>query len=169
MADPICPADCTVSQITKIYITKPDATPFTDWTVPTEWETRIANTDPTEPTGDEIRILTVIGDKPAPSSNVIDISGGRKYTTNKNHTIPFDIDETNDVNYEAMRMLQCGGQFRIWYETLGGKLYGGDEGILATVDISDILARGVNEIEKLTGTLSWDKKFDPERTDSPIA
>lgn len=197
MADPICPEDCDVSlpelnfsdcapeinlsQIKRIYLAKVTAASFVDWTLPDEWAERITNTDPEPitdeedpdypggPTGDEIRQLVVIGDKPAPSSNVIDISGGRKYTTNKTHTLPFDIDETNDVNYEAMRMMQCGGTFKMWYETAGGKLYGGNSGITVTVDISDILARGINEIERLTGTFTWERRFDPERTTSPIA
>lgn len=185
MADPICPLDCVaplpelhfsdcapeinLSEIRKIYITKSTAAAFDDWTLPSEWATRIANEDPVTPAGDEIRVLTVIADKPAPSSNVIDISGGRKFTSNKSHSISFDIDETNDVNYEAMRLMQCGGSLNMWYETAGHKLYGGNTGIPITVDISDVLGRGVNEIEKFTGTLSWERKFDAERTDSPIA
>ena len=68
-----------------------------------------------------------------------------------------------------MRNTECGGQFRIWFETAGGYLYGGNEGIPVTLVLNDVLASGKDSIEELVGTATWRAKFHPERTPSPIA
>jgi len=80
----------------------------------------------------------------------------------------YTIDDVSDENYEFMRALECGGQYRIWYETEGGFLYGGNEGILVNATGDDILNRGREEIETIAGTFTWRSKFHPDRTTSPI-
>ena len=181
MANPLCPTDCSQalgevlfidcapainpSEIQRLFITKGNAAPFTDWKTAAEWTTRI-NASGT--TADAIRELIVIGDKPAPASVSKDISGGRKFVVGKDHTVNFTIDETTDENYEFMRATECGGKYRIWYETKGGYLYGGNEGIPASIVIDAVLNRGADEIETLNGVATWRSKFSPERTKSPI-
>lgn len=182
MANVTCPTDCTsalpvvnfndcapevnLSEIEKIFIGKSNATAFDDWTSPTEWATRLSQDD--EISDDSIRELVVVGDKPAASTNEITISNGRRISTSKTHTVNFDIDETNDENYEFMRLVECSGQYKIWYKTKGGKLYGGNDGIQANVILNDVLTRGENEIELFQGTITWNDKHHPERVVSPI-
>lgn len=178
MANPICPTDCSAllasvkfndcaptivaSEIKRIFIGKADADAFTDVAVATEWTTRLAET-----TGD-LRELIVIGDKPAPASVVKDISNARKHIVGKDHTVNFTIDDVTPENYEFMRSTECGGKYKIWYETHGGFIYGGNEGINASIVMDDVLNRGLDEIETIAGVATWRDKFSPERAVSPI-
>ena len=65
-------------------------------------------------------------------------------------------------------MTQCGGEYKLWFETAGGRIYGGNEGIDASLVLDNVLGRGKDEIEKITGTASWSDKFSPEMALSPI-
>lgn len=179
--NPVCPTDCSsllaevnfdrcnpvvnLSEIRRIFVAKVTAAPFTDVAAITEWTARLSE-DSTDV--DAIRPLTVIADKPAPASITKDISNGRKITVGKDHTINYTIDDTSDKNYEFMRTMECGGQFRLWYETEGGYIYGGNDGIPATLTADDVLNRGRDEIETIVGTATWRSKFSPERDISPI-
>lgn len=182
MAFTTCPDDCSgllpetnfnncnptilASEIIRVFWATANAAPFTDWKSETEWIERVSQTDVADP--DTIRVLTVIGDKPAPTSTPRDISGGRQFTPFKEHTLNVTIDDVTDENYEFMRALECGAIGKVWYETEGGKLYGGNSGIeKARFNLDDILPSG-DEIETLQGTVTWRNKHHPERTDSPI-
>ena len=178
---PTCPTDCTaqlpktksskcapvinLSEIKRILIGKANIQPFTDWTSATEWIERISEDAVTQ---NAIRPLTVIGDKPAGTPVTKDISNGRKYTIGKDHTVNVTVDDVSDENYEFMRSSECGGNYKMWFETMGGKLYGGNEGIDVFLDLNDVLGAGKDEIEKLVGTATWRAKFHPERVASPI-
>lgn len=182
MPVPTCPQDCSsalpvvdfdkcnpkihLSEIRRIFIARANAEAFTDWEMATEWTTRVSETD----TDDEaaIRALTVIADKPAPTPVVREISNGRNITVAKDHVINYTIDDISEENYEFMRVIECGGQYRIWYETEGGFIYGGNEGILVSATGDDILNRGRDEIETIAGTFTWRNKFHPDRVSSPI-
>lgn len=182
MANPICPTDCTaalpvvnfnvcapviaLSEIRRIFIARPSAEPLTDWELATEWITRISNEDVAS--NDAIRVLTVIADKPAPAVISTPISNGRTQVTGKDHTLNFTIDDVSAENYEFMRTVECGGKYRVWYETEGGFLYGGAAGILGEMTAYDVLNRGREEIETISGTITWRSKFSPERVQSPI-
>lgn len=179
---PTCPTDCTsalapvnfskcapeivLSEIRRIFIAKANAAAFTDWQLATEWTTRISETDITD--ADTIRAITVIGDKPAPAPVTKEVSNGRSIVIGKDHTVNYTIDDISEENYEFMRTLECGGQYRVWYETEGGYIYGGNSGILATITGDDILNRGRDEIETINGVVSWRAKHHPDRILSPI-
>lgn len=181
MANPVCPTDCStalpsvlfdvcapeinLSEIQYIYIGHGNAAPFTLITDPTEWAGRLSQTA----TGDKIRTLTVVADKPAPAKAEKDISLGRKVVLNKTHTLNVTIDETGTLNHDFVRNLECGGKYRIWYETQGGLLYGGAAGIYADVFLDVILARGREEHGTIAGQITWRSKFTEERVVSPIA
>lgn len=161
-----CNPEIVLSEITKVYIAKTTATPFTNWANAEEWTDRISQTNTV---GDDyIRPLTVIGDKPAATPVVKEISNGRKKNVTSDHTINATIDDVTNVNYEFMRALECGGQFKMWYETAGGKMYGGNEGVLVNIAPSHLLNRGREETETIALSITWRAKFHPERIDSPI-
>ena len=181
MANPICPTDCesalgavsfddcapniVASEIKRIFISKSNSAAFEDWKTAAEWTTRMAQSGVT---ADAIRTLTVIGDKPAPSSVTKDISNNRKWVVGKDHTVNFTVDDVSQENYEFMRSTECGGKYRMWYETHGGYLYGGNEGIKCSIVVDLVGNRGVDEIETLNGVATWRAKFSPERALSPI-
>ena len=182
MANPICANDCNdklapvqfsacnpevnASEIIRIFVAAANAAPLTDWKTAQAWTERISNTDVASQ--DAIRVLTVIADKPAAADVVKDLSNGRKKTLRKDHTVNYTIDETNDANYEFMRKLECSGRVKFWYETAGGKLYGGDEGIKGDITGNIVNNSGADEIETIQGTITWKAKFSPERVNSPI-
>lgn len=178
---PTCPVDCdfnlpavafddcapqiAYSEIRRIFIGKKAAAAFTSWGTAGEWLARISETA----TGaNNLRALTVIGDKPAATDIVKEISNGRRKVIGKDHVINFTIDDISAANYEFMRALECGGEFRFWYETEGGFLYGGNEGFVARVTMNIVNNRGRDEIETIAGVITWRTKFSPERIISPI-
>lgn len=182
MPVPTCPQDCSsalpvvdfdkcnpkihLSEIRRIFIARANTEAFTDWKLATEWTTRLSETDIDNDAA--IRALTVIADKPAPTAVTREISNGRNITVAKDHVINYTIDDISKDNYEFMRVIECGGQYRIWYETEGGFLYGGNDGILVNATGDDILNRGRDEIETIAGTFTWRSKFHPDRVTSPI-
>jgi hypothetical protein len=154
------------SEIRRIFIAKQGAASFTNWLAAGEWTARMSETSTT---GDDyIRPLTVIADKPAATDVVKEISNGRRKIIGKDHIINFTIDDVSQLNYEFMRALECGGKFKIWYETEGGFMYGGNDGIIVQVTANDVLNRGRDEIETIAGVMNWRNKFSPERGISPI-
>lgn len=182
MANPICPDNCSStvaevefsvcapkvnqSEIKRLFIAPADAPAFTDVAAASEWTTRLKEDTGT---GDVIRPLTVIGDKPEAAGVEREISNRRRIRIGKDHTVNFTIDDVSDKNYEFMRATECGsGTYRIWYETHGGYLYGGNEGIKASVSMGLVQNRGADEIETINGVATWRTKFHPERVVSPI-
>lgn len=177
---PVCPEDCgdnlppvefdecapeiNEGRIDYIYLTNV-GNPLVDWTDPVEWNNRLDNTASAP---DSILRLTVTGEKPAPTANEQEISLGRKIVANKTHILNYTIDETNDINHEFIRQLECSGQFLAWYETSGGLMFGGTEGITVSMTGDMIIPLSVEELINFSGKLEWKAKFTEERIISPI-
>lgn len=186
-----CPADCSVqeapsftinncvdsielflSEISTIYFvgvsdsdcTQPTTKPE-DWESAANWTSVLSNTD-----AGKIRFLNVVGDIPEPEQEIVVMSGGREKSGLKTFLLNYDIDEFNDDNYTAHRMLECGFTGFFWYGTKGGKLFGGPKGIKATVVKSFVPhERGDNTYQKIIGQIKWRSKCSPEMITSPIA
>lgn len=181
MSIPTCPTDCNnevpvvqfdecnpqinLSQINKLYVTTRDS-PLTDWEDPAEWASRISNTSSAD---DAIRELTVLGDKPLPEAQELEISDQRTVAINSNHTLNVAIDETNETNHQFIRLIECGGHFKIWYSTIGGKIFGGNDGINAYLKLGMVLGGGSGDIQKYQGTAKWKAKHTEQMIDNPIA
>lgn len=177
---PTCPTDCgdnlsevlfdecapeiNEGQVAKIYLTN-KGNPLTDWTDAAEWSSRLDNTAPNP---DSIITLHVIGDKPVPTSTQIDISLGRKVIGKKEHVLNFRVDETNETNHEWLRQNECGGQYLMWYETLPGLLFGGNEGIEVSIVLDMVIPEADTELITFNGSATWKAKFTEERIVSPI-
>jgi hypothetical protein len=162
----ICDPDIFFGEIEHIYIGAGDATPFTDWTDLAEWVARVDDTTLNDV--DLLRDFHVLADLPAAAADEIVISLGRKIYSPATHTINVDIDEISDLNYEFGRMTSCNTQYRIWFAT-ESHMYGGNDGILASVNLRPVIERGQKSINKLTGQVVWEQQFSPERTDNPYA
>jgi hypothetical protein len=179
---PTCPTSCAGSlpavdfddcapelhwgEVSKLYIAAVTAADFTNVELLAEWTTRLSETL----TGaDTIRELTVLGDLPAPEQTEQAISGDRTAVGFKTFTLPFDIDETNDINYNFLLTYECNMKVKVWYETADGMLYGGNEGIEATLRMDQIIPRERTEIVKFTGSLKWKNEHSPLRCESPMA
>lgn len=161
-----CDPETNESQIVKVYEAKANAADFDDWTDPAEWAARLSQTSTD---ADAIREFTVIGDKPKPESTKRKISGGRTVVTGKNHTLNFDIDESNATNHDAVRGHKCIDQVKIWYQTKSGHLFGGNTGITGSIEIDMVLGRAEDDIILYPGSITWDSRDLEERIVSPIA
>lgn len=182
MPNPTCPTNCTTSliavkfdncqpkflssEIKRIFVASNGAAVFTDWTAATEWGTRLTESV----TGvDKIRPLIVTGSMPSATPNKIQTSNRRIAIVGATpRTLAFTVDDVSDENYEFMRSLECGGLYKIWWETHGGMLYGGNSGVSVTITPAHVLAGGETDIEKLEFTAEWKNRFSPERCTSPI-
>lgn len=161
-----CDPEINLSQISDIYAAQPDAASLSDWTDPAVWAARLSETSTD---ADAIRPIKVVGDKPKPETQTKIISGKRKIVTDKNHVINFEIDESNIHNHYFARGVKCIKKLKIWYGTIGGLLFGGNDGIEATFEIDMTLSRTEGDIVLYAGTLSWSTTELEERIDSPIA
>lgn len=186
--DQICPQDCSEQQIPSvnfddcspelndseiewIAVAKSDADDFTDIEDADEWNARINQlaATPAPSPDNSIRMIRVTGDKPAPEITNRTVSGSRTVQTAKSHTINFDIDETNELNYEWARSTSCNATYKAWYITKAGLVYGGICGLKAQIVANLVQARGDGEIELYQGTMTWKDKIDPPRANFPLA
>lgn len=180
--DPVCATDCedlvdalpevlfddcnpeiNAGEIQKIYLGI-RGVPFADIEDPVEWAARLASV-----TNTKLIQLTVIADKPKPAENSKEISGGRKVVLPKDHVINVTIDETNPTNHEFIRKNQCSGNYQAWYETSGGRIFGGNAGLRAFLEMDMTIPRERNGNITYDGTLSWKERFTEEMAVSPIA
>lgn len=161
----ICDPAIFFGEIEHIYIAAGDAAPFTNFEDLAEWTARVSEN---AVDADTIRDFHVIADLPAAAADEIIISLGRKVYSPATHTINVDIDEVSDLNYEFARTTSCNTQFRVWFAT-ESHIYGGNDGILATVNLRPVIERGQKSINKLMGTITWEAQFSPERGDNPYA
>lgn len=162
-----CDPEFNLSEVRRIFIAKPIAQPFTDWKLETEWLSRLS--DNSTSGDDYIRTLVVRGNKPAPASVIKALTNLRNKKITKNHTLNFLVDETNDTNHEFLRELEgSNSNFKIWYETHGGKMFGGNSGIVVDIDLNMVLAEGEEEIQTYVGVATWKNKVTEEMAISPI-
>lgn len=178
--DPICPVDCSASfpevefslcapttytaQLNYLYFTNVGYS-LADVTDVVEWSARLSNSSALP---DAIRTLFIIGSKPKPESTKVKISLGREIIGKKKHTVNFKIDEVNATNHEMVRQIECGGQFVFWYATTQ-LLWGDNSGIIASIDIDEIITDDSGQIITLDGSVTWESKFTPRRVANPIA
>ena len=163
-----CAPVFNLSEIKRIFIGKKIAAPFTDATQEAEWTTRLSQNSTS---GDDyLRTLVVRGNKPAPAPVKKLLTNKRNITITKNHTLNFLIDESNQTNHDFLVELEESGiqEIRFWYETFGGKMFGGNEGIVAFIDLNMVLNEGNEEIQTYAGALTWEKKTTEKMSDSPI-
>jgi hypothetical protein len=160
-----CGTESYASEIEELFIAQADAVPFTDWADPTEWATRLSQSSVAS--GNEIRRLTGVGDKPAAQDVIVNVSKRRKKKLDATHQINFDVDDVSSKNYDAFRTFQKGVYKRVWVKNRAPNMFGGNEGIKAFIQATFQMGRG-DEIEKITLTITWNDKQDPERIVSPI-
>jgi len=188
---PLCPTDCTsiidvqpefnecapevnVGEITRVFIAGLETTGgydggpcFEDVEDLAEWADRLRTDD--NPTGDVVAGV-VKGEMPEGDENEIPISGDRVARGLTSYQLNLEIDETNNYNYAMARWLSgCVAKYRVWWETAGGKIYGGNCGVEATAMAKFVTPMERSEIEKIIVTVKWRSRFLPERTDSPFA
>ena len=151
-------------EVSKIYLADASFAGFTDVSDLAEWTTNLSDT-----VDNKIRTLIGIGDVPEPEIVEVETSADRIAVGFKKFTLPFEIDETNDINYNFLLLSECGGSYILWFETRDGMLYGGNDGILVTFRANLMIPRGKTELSKFMTVSKWDSLQSPFRCTSPMA
>ncbi len=161
-----CAPNINFGEIDKIYLGYDDQ-PLVDWSDLTEWNTRLDNTTLADLT--KIRYLHVVGDKPAPEKNKIEISQSRHVYTEGKHTIEISVDETGAVNHALIQWLEAnaGQTIRVWYQS-GKYLHGGTAGVPANIRLDDIIPSSSDELNTFQGVIEWEGDT-PDRITNPMA
>ena len=178
---PTCPIDCSGSleavsfnecapeihygEISKLYVARADAANFSAVDVITEWTARLTDTGVAI---DDIRTLIGIGELPAPEKTEQAISGNRTIYPPKKFNLLFEVDETNDTNYEFLLASECNLKFKFWFETSDGMLYGGNTGIEGVFNMDAPIPKSREEIAKFMTSIKWTSKNHPLRCLSPM-
>lgn len=177
----VCPTDCTSTlpivsfsecapvllqaQISDIFIWN-DGYPLTDWTNLGELTGRISDSSTA---ADAIRQIPLIGTLADPTVTEKKISHGRTVYSPAEYVITGDVDDNSDTNYDAARATGCNRQYRFLYATIGGKLYGGNTGILGNLRMWEPIVADDNEYATIKLQLKWKAQFAPLRIDNPLA
>lgn len=157
-----CNAEFNQAQINYIYIMNGDY-PLVNWEDPAEWATRLAYT--TE--ANAIRRLTVIGALGDPTRTLTKRSAGRTSYSPFTFNLTADVDENNDTNYDGLRVFGCNGNYRIYYSTLGGKLY--DPNASASINAWEPITANDEDIVVGKLAIQWTENKMPLRIPNPIA
>lgn len=180
--DPICSANCEEqdlpifsvddcnteilkSGINMLLFAKVSADSLDDWQNPAEWATRLSNSSTN---ANAIRYIKGTGALPEATVQTITYQVNKTKNIGKTRTLTFTVEEANLTIHDLFRHFECGGQYRWWFRTVGGRLYGGNDGITADQAANLVLNSGPEDYEQRTLALSWDAKFMPEATNSPI-
>lgn len=151
------------SEVDKLYLTAIN-NPLADWTDAAEWATRIDN-DGTD--AEDIRELWVSGELPEPERTNTEIDNERDVWSPMKFTLPVVVFETNLINYDFVRQLQCGGEYLAWFSA-GENMYGGTDGIEVNIKASHLITKGAKEANTIMLEVTWDAKHNPERITNPL-
>lgn len=177
----VCPTDCSAvlpifafsecnpvllqAQISDIFLFN-DGYPLTDWTNAPELISRISDDSQL---ANAIRQIPVIASLADPTVTEKKISHGRTVFSPQDFAISGRIDDNSDTNYDAARASGCNRSYRILFATMGGKLYGGNTGILASVRMWESIVEDDLEYAVISVNLKWRAQFMPLRIDNPLA
>jgi hypothetical protein len=161
-----CAPEIHYGEISKLYVARADAANLANPNVITEWTARLDDADQTV---DKIRTFIGIGEMAQPEKSELSISGGRTIYSPKGFNILFEVDETNDTNYEWLLESECNLKRKVWFETSDGMLYGGKAGIEAVINADQPIPKGREEVVKIMMSLKWKSKNHPFRCASPMA
>lgn len=177
---PPCPTDCSGAvgdvsfnectpeyhwgEIAKLYVVGSAFAGFTDVSALGEWTTNLGDTG-----DDKIRTLIVIGELPEAETTEVPLSGDRIAIGYKTFNLAFEIDETNETNYAFLLQSECGGKYKIWFETADGILYGGNDGIEASIRLNVVIPKERTAKKLYVGKATWKSLKSPFRCNSPLA
>lgn len=156
-----CSPELHYGRVTKVYLASADfnTTSFNSESL-SSWTTAISDKN--------VYKFVVIGELPEPDQEEVEVSGGRTAVGLKNFTLPFIVDETNDVNYQWLLTVECNMTFKMWFETSDGMLYGGNDGIKASIVANHIIPREDTALTYIDVKAKWKAQRSPLRCLSPM-
>lgn len=159
--------DCFIqpklSQVCNIFIIPFGAPLPTDWTNESDFIDVIDNTNSTNQYGKQ---LFGVGEVPKAETIVTSMGNSRKvlgYRKQLNFEVQIGIASV----YSLLQHMQLGfTSFRFWFGTIGGRLIGGEEGMIPELVSVDFPSEGTNEsIEKAVIKIEWTDSSEPGRAD----
>jgi len=168
--------DCTTyeqkySQIYSIVL-QPDGenAPF-DWSSAPTVTTVSAEIDNTTTDGTKSKWIVGEGGIAAPEKVVDEYPARKTRTSFRTYALTFNVKNLSDDQYAFLRQLQCGStDFKLWYDTVGGHIFGGANGIdISGIDCDFIMGEGRDDKAYATITINWEADGDPDRGNSPFA
>jgi hypothetical protein len=160
-----CAPERHYGEISKLYIGRIDGADFTNVDLIGEWTTRLSDTTDT---ADSIRALYGMGEMPMPEQTEKLVSRGEYAYSPFTFNFTFNVDDTNDINYEFMMLTYCNQRRKIWLEMSDKMLYGGNEGIEAILKGGQPLLPGREDFILITFSAKWKAVSWPLRTLSPV-
>lgn len=161
--------DCTLyeqkySQVCGIIILPDTADLPTDWTDADDWAEVLDNAATGNGKG---RYLVGEGEIQAPDGDLTEYPKRMRRITSREYTVDLTIKNLSATQYLFLQKMQCGWKgFRFWIETVGGRLFGGANGIdPALIDVSFLYSGGRNDKEEAVLTLTYESDGDPPRAD----
>jgi len=159
----LCSPEIHFGEIQRIYFTNP-GNPLVNVESAPEWIDRLSNTSVAD---DAIRFLYVSGDLAEPEKTETIISLDRKKYSPGEYTLNFDLQETNDINYDLMRTLHCNLDHLFWFAT-ESHIYGGASGITGQMIMNEIIEKGAQSLQVLRGMIKFKLTIPPARSENVL-
>jgi hypothetical protein len=164
-----CAPEVHYGEIAKLYLWVLGEAPFAtqaEFDSAAHWATHISDSGATS---GAIREFIIMGELPEPEQTEVAISGDRTVTGFKKFVMNFEIDETNETNYNFLLLSECGGKYKACFETADGIIYGGYNGLEVSLKMNQPIPKGRQEVVKITGKMTWQSKNHPLRQISILA
>jgi hypothetical protein len=158
------------SQICGLYFFPSGASDPTDWSMAADWTSAIDNTDTMNSAG---KYLVVEGELPAPEKVTVDLPKNKQKTSTRRYTITATCRNLTATNYAFLKALQCGdSDIQIYYETVGGWVFGQKDGAsieVDSIDVDFVYGGGRDDNELANIIIQFSGEVDPERIANPNA
>jgi hypothetical protein len=164
-----CAPETHFGEISRMYLWALTDVPFAsqaEFDSAAHWATHVNGSSVT---AGSIRQLIGIGELPEPEMTITPLSNDRQIVGFRKFNMVFDVDETNETNYNWMLTSECGGKYKMCYETADGLIYGGYQGIEVSIIVTQPIPKTKQEVVKLIMKPTWFSKFDPLRQISIVA
>jgi len=158
-----CNPEVDFCEIDKVYLCAIN-NPLSDWTDASEWATRIDNSGGLP---SDIREFWVSGELPEPERTSTEIDNERDVWSPMKFSITLQVYESNLTNYDAIRFLQCGGEYLMWF-SCGNNMYGSTDGVEVNIKADYIITKGAKEANYFQLVITWDAEHLPERITNPL-
>lgn len=171
--------DCTdypqrYAQICGVVLTPIGAAAPIDWTAAPNVTLVVGEIDNADVTGTKSKYIVVEGEIGDPGEDEVEYPKRQTVVANRTYEASLTVKNLEDGMYDLLRLLQCPGaasQFTVQYETIGGWLFGNDDGSgINLTYLTSVFNRpgGRDDRESATIRMRWDAITDPDRGLSPL-
>lgn len=141
VAEETCDIAFKQGEVSRILIGL-DGEPFTNFEDLTEHNTR---QDATDTADTAIRNLRGIGSWTPEFGEEQEFGTLATVYATGTGTLNFKVYDNNDTNYQTARTTTCNKQYRIWFITSDGNIYGGNDGILLVLKGREVIPESYKE------------------------